>query len=87
VSVETDANIPPPVDPFETTLRYAGSEPSPLPFADAASGNNGTVVSDTVLSYPIPGTAVAGNTTNTEHEYHYDSSKDETYPRNLYTVF
>ena len=87
VSAETDANISPPVDLSETTLRYADPETSPLPFAPAASSSNGTAVSDPILSYPLPGPAVAGNTTDTEHEYHYDSANDETYPRNLYTVF
>jgi hypothetical protein len=87
VSAETDANISPPVDLSETTLRYAGSETSPLPFADAASSSNGTVVSDPILSYPIPDPAVAGNTTDTGHEHHYHSPNDETYLRNFYTVF
>ena len=82
VSVETDANISPPVDLSETTLRYAGSETSLLPFADAASSSNGTVVSDPILSYPIPDPAV-GNTTNTEHDYHYDSANDREYSHYL----
>ena len=66
---ETDANISPPVDLSLITTNPM--EAPPPPFAPAASNSNGTVVSDPILSYPLPGPAVVGNTTDTEHEYLY----------------